>query len=85
MNEAVPSMPMFPTRIRLTKDQAGDVAIGDKVSITVSGEVTGITAQKDYGPKGKETVTGYEVELSKSKVTGMSGERYKNPVDDRGV
>ena len=65
------SMPYSPpTRIRLTKEQAGDFSIGDKVRISVSGNVIGIVATKNY-QNGKDVITGYEVELDKSSVVDI--------------
>lgn len=64
-NMAVSAIPESPTRICVTKDQAGDVSVGQKVSITVKGEVQGI--RKDYGDVSK-----YEIELKDSEVTDIS-------------
>jgi len=59
-----------PTRIKLTKEQAGDFSIGDSVKISVAGKVIGINATKNY-QEGKDVITGYEVELDKSSVVDI--------------
>ena len=70
-----------PTCIRVTKEQAKDYHVGQKVSVTVSGEVQAI--RKSYGdPKENR----YEIEIKNSKVLSESDEdESENPVDDRGV
>lgn len=68
MSMATPYSP--PTRIKLTKDQAKDFSIGDRVKISVSGNVIGINATKNY-ENGKDVITGYEVELDKSSVVDV--------------
>ena len=71
-----------PACIRMCKEQAKKYSIGDKVRITVSGEVQAI--RKSYGdPKENR----YEVELKNSKVADESeeSERTDNPVDNRKV
>ena len=71
--ESAPPMAMPyspPTRIKLTKSQAGDFSIGDMVKISVRGKVIGIQAVKNY-MEGKDQITGYEVELDKSSVVDI--------------
>ena len=68
-NLAVPSCTeQPPTRICVTKAQAGDVYVGQKISITVEGEVQGI--RKDYYDGTK-----YEIEIKDSEVTDISGNK----------
>lgn len=71
VNAALPYPEQPPTRVCVTKAQAGDVYVGQKISITVEGEVQGI--RKDYGDGSK-----YEIELKDSEVTDISG----NKADD---
>lgn len=74
---AAPSFPVStsytpPTQIRLTKAQAGNFSIGDKVKISVSGKVVGIRQNKSWnGNTGKDEVVGYEVELEDSSVVDI--------------
>ena len=63
----------IPTCIKVSKEQAGKVSIGDKVSIKVQGIVTGVNERTNYGmvevnskPK-KEKY--YEIELKESSVS----------------
>ena len=70
-----------PTCIKLTKDQASQIAIGDKTSFTVSGEVTAIRARMGFTGDA-EKVEGYEVELKKSKVTSISGNPAEKALKD---
>ena len=61
-----------PTRIRLTKEQAGEISVGDDIKVHVSGKVAGIQQTKSYDhKKKKDIVTGYEVELEKSSVVAI--------------
>ncbi len=48
---AVASMPERRTELSVTKDQAGDVSIGDKLTVYVAGEV--VSVRPDFGEKGK--------------------------------
>lgn len=59
-----------PTCIRMSKDQAQEVSIGDKVKITVQGEVTSIS-RDDFGPLDKANGK-YRVELKKASVSQIS-------------
>lgn len=54
-----------PTMVKMTKAQAGQLSVGDKVSITISGEVQGIRKHFD--------TASYEVEIKDSKVSGIEG------------
>ena len=49
-------MPVFETKseLKFTKDQAGNVSVGDKISVMVSGEVIGI--RQTFDDKNKFTV-----------------------------
>jgi hypothetical protein len=53
-----------PTCIRVTKDLASQFKVGQSVSLTVSGEVKGVS--ESYGDDGK-----YEVQLKKTKCSGV--------------
>lgn len=68
LNEAVPAAYEPPTRIKVTKAQAGQVSVGDRIQVTIAGEVTGVTQCSSYG----DTPKSYELELKKSKVSGLS-------------
>ena len=72
VESAVPYIP--PTRIRLSKEQPGEVSIGAHVSLKGSGEIVGIQATNDY-VDGKDKITGYEIELSNSKVSDIEGNK----------
>lgn len=80
---APPSIAAYipPTRIRVNKDQASEIAIGEKVTITVTGSVVAIQAQKDYRD-GKDVINGYEIELDKSSVTDISGNPAEKAIRD---
>lgn len=71
----MPAMPESPTRICVSKSQAGDVSVGQKVSITVEGEVQGI--RKDYGDGSK-----YELELKDSEVTDITTSKADKAYDE---
>ena len=70
----------IPTRIMLNKEQASELSIGDKISITVSGVVTGIsermydqpTADGEKKPK-KEKEKYFDLELKKTTISGIEG------------
>lgn len=69
------------TCIRMTKEKVKKYSVGDKVSITVSGEV--IAIRKSYGDPKEDK---YELEIKHSKVVDESEEdSRKNPIDDRKV
>ena len=63
---AVPSAP--PSIIRVTKEQAKEATIGEKISITLSGTVKSI--RQCYDDK-----ENYEIELSDSESTDISGNK----------
>ena len=74
MESPMPASPYTPpTQIRLTKDQAADFNIGDKVTISVTGKVVSIRQNKSWDPNtDKNKVVGYEVELEDSSVVDIS-------------
>lgn len=76
-NNAMPMVGKIenPTRITVNKSQAGDVSIGQSVSITVEGEVQGI--RKDYVDGAK-----YEIELKDSEVTDITTSKADKALDE---
>ena len=62
-----------PTHLQLTKEQAGDLAIGEHVKISISGKVVGISQTKSWDQKKKkDVVTGYDVQLEDSSVVDIA-------------
>ncbi len=61
------------TSIKVNKEQAGEVSIGDKISITISGEVKGIRESYFTTQDGKPKY--WEIELRPSKVDNIGGNK----------
>ena len=81
--EAMPGPYTPPTQIRLTKEQASNFSVGDKVKVSVEGKVVGIRQNKSWDSKtDKNTVTGYEVELEDSSVVNIETNPAKGALEN---
>jgi len=72
------------TRLVITKEQASNVSIGDKVSVTVNGVVTGISENMSYAmtpmdvnkkEEKKKEPKYFDLELKKTEISGLGGNK----------
>jgi len=77
-----------PTNITVSKEQASNLSIGDKVSITVKGVVTGIrekyymeSGPMDMKKEKKKEPQYFDVELKKTSVSGIEGNKANKEYD----
>lgn len=78
----------MPTRVTVSKEQAGAFSIGSKVSLTLSGVVTGIHESMYAEPtpmgheeKKKKEPEYFEVELKKTTVSGIEGNKANRELE----
>lgn len=74
---AMPKPPEPTTTICMSKEQAGDVSVGDKVSVTVSGEVVGIERRYDDEKR-------FDVRLKGTRVDWIEGNRADKALKEMG-